>query len=59
MDVTAKRIVWGKFANAVSFPYKNNVTDNKINFLNKIIKGQTCVAPDYILCTKEVQVSSN
>jgi acyl-CoA reductase-like NAD-dependent aldehyde dehydrogenase len=35
MEVTAKRIAWGKFANA----------------------GQTCVAPDYILCSKKVQVS--
>jgi aldehyde dehydrogenase (NAD+) len=34
MEVTAKRIAWGKFANA----------------------GQTCVAPDYILCSKKVQV---
>ncbi|CAF0702827.1 unnamed protein product [Brachionus calyciflorus] len=31
--VTAKRLAWGKFANA----------------------GQTCIAPDYILCTKETQ----
>lgn len=33
MEITAKRILWGKCTNA----------------------GQTCVAPDYILCTKEVQ----
>ena len=35
LNVSAKRILWGKFANA----------------------GQTCVAPDYVLCTKETQVS--
>ncbi|PNF42206.1 Aldehyde dehydrogenase, dimeric NADP-preferring [Cryptotermes secundus] len=33
MEITAKRIIWGKCANA----------------------GQTCIAPDYILCSKEVQ----
>ncbi|XP_039758918.1 aldehyde dehydrogenase, dimeric NADP-preferring isoform X3 [Pararge aegeria] len=33
MEVTAKRVLWGKFINA----------------------GQTCIAPDYVLCTKEVQ----
>ncbi|VVD01069.1 unnamed protein product [Leptidea sinapis] len=33
MEVTTKRILWGKFVNV----------------------GQTCIAPDYILCTKEVQ----
>lgn len=32
-DVTAKRVLWGKFINV----------------------GQTCIAPDYILCSKEVQ----
>ena len=35
LDVTAKRVLWGRFAN----------------------NGQTCVAPDYVLCTKETQVS--
>jgi aldehyde dehydrogenase (NAD+) len=34
IDVTVKRLIWGRFANA----------------------GQTCVAPDYVLCTKAVQV---
>lgn len=34
MEVAAKRILWGKCANA----------------------GQTCVAPDYILCSKETQI---
>jgi aldehyde dehydrogenase (NAD+) len=34
LNVTAKRIAWGRFSNA----------------------GQTCIAPDYVLCTKEVQV---
>jgi aldehyde dehydrogenase (NAD+) len=34
MEVTAKRLCWGRFAN----------------------NGQTCVAPDYVLCTKETQV---
>lgn len=33
LELSAKRILWGKFAN----------------------NGQTCVAPDYILCTKETQ----
>ncbi|KDR13306.1 Aldehyde dehydrogenase family 3 member B1, partial [Zootermopsis nevadensis] len=33
MEVAARRIMWGKCANA----------------------GQTCIAPDYILCSKEVQ----
>ncbi|XP_050674503.1 aldehyde dehydrogenase, dimeric NADP-preferring isoform X2 [Leptidea sinapis] len=33
IEVTTKRILWGKFVNV----------------------GQTCIAPDYILCTKEVQ----
>ncbi|CAK1550760.1 unnamed protein product [Leptosia nina] len=33
IEVTTKRILWGKFINV----------------------GQTCIAPDYILCTKEVQ----
>ncbi|KAF7275515.1 hypothetical protein GWI33_011642, partial [Rhynchophorus ferrugineus] len=33
IEVAAKRILWGKFANS----------------------GQTCVAPDYVLCSKEVQ----
>ncbi|XP_022128552.2 aldehyde dehydrogenase, dimeric NADP-preferring isoform X3 [Pieris rapae] len=33
MEVTTKRILWGKFINA----------------------GQTCIAPDYILCSREVQ----
>lgn len=33
MDITAKRIIWGKCANA----------------------GQTCIAPDYILCSQDVQ----
>ncbi|XP_041984524.1 aldehyde dehydrogenase, dimeric NADP-preferring isoform X1 [Aricia agestis] len=33
MEVTVKRVLWGKFINV----------------------GQTCIAPDYILCTKEVQ----
>ncbi len=32
-DVTARRIVWGKFVNS----------------------GQTCLAPDYILCSKETE----
>lgn len=35
LNITAKRIVWGRFCNA----------------------GQTCIAPDYILCTKEIQVN--
>jgi acyl-CoA reductase-like NAD-dependent aldehyde dehydrogenase len=35
MDISAKRILWGKFINA----------------------GQTCIAPDYILCSKAVQSS--
>lgn len=35
LNVTAKRIVWGRFINA----------------------GQTCIAPDYVLCTKEIQVN--
>ena len=34
LNVTAKRIAWGRYSNA----------------------GQTCIAPDYVLCTKEVQV---
>ncbi|CAH2089350.1 unnamed protein product [Euphydryas editha] len=33
MEITVKRILWGKFINV----------------------GQTCIAPDYILCSKEVQ----
>lgn len=33
LDVTVKRICWGRYANA----------------------GQTCVAPDYIICSKETQ----
>ncbi|XP_013162747.1 PREDICTED: aldehyde dehydrogenase, dimeric NADP-preferring isoform X2 [Papilio xuthus] len=33
IEVTAKRVLWGKFINS----------------------GQTCIAPDYILCSKEVQ----
>ncbi|KAK2724439.1 aldehyde dehydrogenase family 3 member B1-like isoform X3 [Artemia franciscana] len=33
MDITVRRILWGKFTNL----------------------GQTCIAPDYILCTKEVE----
>lgn len=33
IDITVKRILWGKFLNA----------------------GQTCIAPDYILCSQEVQ----
>lgn len=33
MDVTARRISWGRFTNA----------------------GQTCIAPDYILCTKATE----
>lgn len=33
LNLAAKRILWGKLANA----------------------GQTCIAPDYILCTKETQ----
>ncbi|XP_046969890.1 aldehyde dehydrogenase, dimeric NADP-preferring isoform X1 [Vanessa cardui] len=33
MEVTVKRVLWGKFINV----------------------GQTCIAPDYILCSKEVQ----
>lgn len=33
MEVSVKRILWGKFINV----------------------GQTCIAPDYVLCTKEVQ----
>ncbi|XP_032519506.2 aldehyde dehydrogenase, dimeric NADP-preferring isoform X1 [Danaus plexippus] len=33
IEVTAKRILWGKFINA----------------------GQTCIAPDYILCSRTVQ----
>lgn len=35
MQVTARRLVWGRFAN----------------------NGQTCVAPDYVLCTKRTQVT--
>ncbi|PNF42212.1 Aldehyde dehydrogenase family 3 member B1 [Cryptotermes secundus] len=35
MNITVKRILWGKCINA----------------------GQTCIAPDYILCPKEVQSS--
>ena len=34
LNVVAKRITWGKFANA----------------------GQTCVAPDYILCSEQTRV---
>ncbi|XP_045537672.1 aldehyde dehydrogenase family 3 member B1 isoform X2 [Papilio machaon] len=33
IEVTAKRVLWGKFINS----------------------GQTCIAPDYVLCSKEVQ----
>ena len=33
IDVTAKRIVWGKFLNT----------------------GQTCIAPDYVLCPPDKQ----
>ncbi|XP_063385753.1 aldehyde dehydrogenase, dimeric NADP-preferring isoform X1 [Cydia fagiglandana] len=33
LEVTTKRILWGKFINS----------------------GQTCIAPDYILCSKEIQ----
>lgn len=33
LNLAARRIIWGKMANA----------------------GQTCVAPDYILCTKEIR----
>jgi aldehyde dehydrogenase (NAD+) len=33
LEVTARRIVWGKFTNA----------------------GQTCVAPDYLLCERDVE----
>lgn len=33
LDTVARRICWGKFANA----------------------GQTCIAPDYVMCPKEVQ----
>ncbi|XP_069674365.1 aldehyde dehydrogenase, dimeric NADP-preferring-like isoform X1 [Periplaneta americana] len=33
MEIAARRIMWGKCANA----------------------GQTCIAPDYVLCSKEVQ----
>lgn len=33
MDLAAKRVLWGKLANA----------------------GQTCIAPDYVLCSKETQ----
>ena len=33
VNVTAKRLIWGRFSNA----------------------GQTCVAPDYVLCTKETE----
>ncbi|CAF4809340.1 unnamed protein product [Pieris macdunnoughi] len=33
IEVTTKRILWGKFINA----------------------GQTCIAPDYVLCSREVQ----
>ena len=33
LNLAAKRILWGKLANA----------------------GQTCVAPDYVLCSKETQ----
>ncbi len=33
LNLAAKRILWGKLANA----------------------GQTCIAPDYVLCTKETQ----
>ncbi|XP_045777313.1 aldehyde dehydrogenase, dimeric NADP-preferring isoform X2 [Maniola jurtina] len=33
MEITTKRVLWGKFINA----------------------GQTCIAPDYVLCSKEVQ----
>jgi len=33
MEMSARRIIWGKCANA----------------------GQTCIAPDYILCSQDVQ----
>ena len=33
IDITVKRVLWGKLLNA----------------------GQTCIAPDYILCSHEVQ----
>jgi len=33
MDISVKRIIWGKCINA----------------------GQTCIAPDYILCTRQIQ----
>ena len=33
LDITARRITWGKFTNA----------------------GQTCIAPDYVLCTPETR----
>ncbi|XP_031367358.1 aldehyde dehydrogenase family 3 member B1 isoform X3 [Apis dorsata] len=33
MDITVKRVLWGKCVNA----------------------GQTCIAPDYILCSEEIQ----
>ncbi|XP_013137411.1 PREDICTED: aldehyde dehydrogenase, dimeric NADP-preferring isoform X5 [Papilio polytes] len=33
IEVTAKRVLWGKFINS----------------------GQTCIAPDFVLCSKEVQ----
>lgn len=33
MDISVKRIIWGKCINA----------------------GQTCIAPDYILCSRQVQ----
>jgi acyl-CoA reductase-like NAD-dependent aldehyde dehydrogenase len=35
MNITVKRVLWGKCINA----------------------GQTCIAPDYILCSKAVQSS--
>ncbi len=36
MNVTAKRLLWGRFVNA----------------------GQTCVAPDYVLCSQETEVKN-
>ncbi|CAH4030315.1 unnamed protein product [Pieris brassicae] len=86
MEVTTKRILWGKFINAIhvipvfpstrsSYPKPNHlyhliiihsptyidntvdmeVTTKRILWGKFINAGQTCIAPDYVLCSREVQ----
>lgn len=48
-------MLWGKLLNAGMYCYLYYIYLNHKNFQFYFL-GQTCVAPDYVLCSKETQV---